>query len=440
MRDQAMPDDELDLHPHEFGVAFVMAATWYFAGPWGMLPTLWFLYVIAKTKPTWLRSTGKLLPVAARKALSARTKALQGTWQRATAPWREPAAVPALAAPAQEQVMVDGEGTNPSLTAITLAELAAVDNILIVGNRGTGKTTLLHAIISARRQQVFVFDPHNAPNKWPAASLVLGGARNFRKITVQLTSALRRLQSRAEQLERGEQREGTFTPFTIAADEWSSIVHECDRLLPRDTTSTGETILTLLREGRKFGMSFIGGAHGDTAASLGSKGDTVAFRQSFDWIVYTGGFVRTRIERDYPTLFASLPLGRNREGGTFPLQVIAWSPTTGEQRLLDLRGLSVADTAIPIPVQAPATTDTTAFLADLHTSTPDVPPPDDDEASTLETTPTPADTRIDTELITALIQAGWSANRIYSKIGGSRNKVMEVIRELKASQGGMDTV
>lgn len=33
------PLPETDLRPPEFGAALLMAATWYFLGPWGLIPT-----------------------------------------------------------------------------------------------------------------------------------------------------------------------------------------------------------------------------------------------------------------------------------------------------------------------------------------------------------------------------------------------------------------
>jgi hypothetical protein len=45
------PLPETDLRPREFGVALLMAATWYFLGPWGLIPTIWFAYLIVQVQP-----------------------------------------------------------------------------------------------------------------------------------------------------------------------------------------------------------------------------------------------------------------------------------------------------------------------------------------------------------------------------------------------------
>ena len=83
------PPIDSDLRPREFGIALLMAATWYFAGPWGILPTIWFLYTIANAPPTWLGAGVKLLPIAPRRALTTQTQRLQAGWAQLSAPWRE---------------------------------------------------------------------------------------------------------------------------------------------------------------------------------------------------------------------------------------------------------------------------------------------------------------------------------------------------------------
>ncbi|MBX0331431.1 hypothetical protein K2Z83_27645, partial [Oscillochloris sp. ZM17-4] len=222
----------------------------------------------------------------------------------------------------------------PALPMITLAELAAGDNLLIVGNRGSGKTTLLQAILAHRQRRCYVLDPHSHPGKWPANAKVLGGGRDFATIYAALLRAEAELTRRAKAL--NSDAHARFAPFTLASDEWGSVTSEI--VVGKDQDSPGRLMIRLLKEGRKFGLSFIGCAHGDTAESLGSKGDTVAFRASFDWIVYCGAFVAREL-RDLSEIGQRLPMGRTPEGGTFPLMVVAVSPVTGARRLLDLRGI-----------------------------------------------------------------------------------------------------
>jgi hypothetical protein len=232
----------------------------------------------------------------------------------------------------QAQTQADQAGVD--LPMLELDALAASRNVLIVGSPGSGKTTLLTALLARRGHPVYVFDPHAGPGDWPGAALVIGAGRDFAGIYRQLVNAERRLDARSKQRASGERT--TFTPVTLAGDEWGSICSEI--LTSKENDSPGRILLRLLKEGRKFGLNAILSAHGDTAASVGSKGDTRAFRLSFDWIVYCGGYVAKFVGEQVRTF----PMGRTPEGNSFPLVVAAVNPATEEVRLVDMRGLDVS--------------------------------------------------------------------------------------------------
>ena len=434
-------DHSLDLQPREFGVALVMAATWYFLGPWGMVPTLWFLYLIVNERPGWLTTGLRLLPVAQRRALSARVGASQEAWRQLTAPWHEEepqerlgAGVArsnegwsddplgaALSAPAAPITAV-----LPSLSVITLA---ASDNLLIVGNRGSGKTTLLQAILTHRVQRCYVLDPHNHPGKWPAAVRVIGGGRAFSQIYEALVHSENQLDARAKQL-NGDAH-ARFAPFTLASDEWGSVTSEI--LVGKDQDSPGRLLIRLLKEGRKFGISFIGCAHGDTAESLGSKGDTLAFRNSFDWIVYCGAFVATQL-RDQPELVRQLPLGRTPEGGSFPLLVIAVSPVTGERRLLDLRTLDrqpARARPAPATVEAQPGPDT---QTDEPLAEPIAPPAAPADEQTDRPTSPPLMLQSRDDIVRLLVAQGWTVSQIREVVKGDNSTIGAIVRRIEDEQ------
>lgn len=228
---------------------------------------------------------------------------------------------------------------------ITIDQLAAADNLLIVGNRGSGKTTLLQAILQARTRPLYIYDPHNAPAKWPSTARVIGGGSEYPDIYQHLIKSTGLLVRRSKEM--NESGRTQFPPLSLVSDEWGSVVDEIEAFIadlprpkvakdepaPGKLSPPGRMVLRLLKEGRKFHISFIASAHGDTNASLGCDGDNKAFRNSFDWFIYCGAFVKDHAPDLNP------PMGRNPQGGTFPLIVVALSPTTGEKRLLDMRGI-----------------------------------------------------------------------------------------------------
>jgi GTPase SAR1 family protein len=355
----------------------------------------------------------------------------------------------------QAQTQADQAGVD--LPMLELDALAASRNVLIVGSPGSGKTTLLTALLARRGHPVYVFDPHAGPGDWPGAALVIGAGRDFAGIYRQLVNAERRLDARSKQRASGERT--TFTPVTLAGDEWGSICSEI--LTSKENDSPGRILLRLLKEGRKFGLNAILSAHGDTAASVGSKGDTRAFRLSFDWIVYTGGYVARHVGEQVRTF----PMGCTPEGNSFPLVVAAVNPATEEVRLVDMRGLRVNPSqphqrTQDSPPALPGTGSQDMLHALLTGGTQDNGPVPADGGSLV-----PADTNAvpdggshdpgtgyrdvgtstqdgpgttDLELITALVQAGWSANKIYKQVGGKRTEVLDLVRQLRAHMTGVD--
>lgn len=239
------------------------------------------------------------------------------------------------------------------LPMVSLEKIAGGLTILIVGSRGSGKTVLLRALVGLKAAATAVFDPHNAPGKWPEGAAVIGGGSNYRAVYEGLRLLVGDMGKRSKAMNEG--RATTFPRLLLAADEMGSIMHEAGSVVSKDEDLPETLVRRWLKESRKFGGEFIAGAHGDTAASLGSSGDTVAFKQSFDYIIYTGAFVRRALaDAGHAKYLAQIPVGTTPEGNTFPLIVPVFRPTYGDWVLLDMRGCLNAPTldrpALHIPV------------------------------------------------------------------------------------------
>lgn len=181
----------------------------------------------------------------------------------------------------------------PGMAQVRLSEIANLDNIWVVGPKGTGKTTTLRKLIALRRGQHIAIDPHSTPGKWGSAT-VIGGGRDFPAIDLQIDKMIGMMDQRYK-----AQAAGTVTEEqckaarrTLVGDEWRSI----RKNLPgakatRDkeaTPSAAERLLDIISEGRKAGICALTASHADTAESMGVSGEKDILR-CFDVIIYLGG-------------------------------------------------------------------------------------------------------------------------------------------------------
>lgn len=318
------PEQMVDVTASEWLMIIITGFTGLFLGPMALIPGAVVVGMFAyRVNPELMRKTAA------------------ATWIRGLlpAPTNQEDAVPATGVtvnkvPLSKIIVSKGTTSTKALAMIDLATLARCSTLLLVGSRGSGKSTLLRALLSARKDAIMVYDPHASPSDWPMATMVHNSETS---ISNGLASAYKRLQVRKEERRKGI-RTSDWPSICLAADEWGAIVSSVT--LPKAIDRTpGEVSTELMKEGRKFGIGFVAGAHGKTNASLGCTGDQEAFIQSFDWIVNMGGFTRKMLAKEYGELVDQIPMGTNEQGGTFPLIVVCESPTTGELRLLDMRGL-----------------------------------------------------------------------------------------------------
>jgi energy-coupling factor transporter ATP-binding protein EcfA2 len=175
----------------------------------------------------------------------------------------------------------NSHGIHP--TTITLSSIAKGDNILLIGGKGTGKTTLLNALIAARSGTLLVLDPHYSPGDWARATTIVGAGRNYQSIETALKEMQKELDGRYQSRSHGE---GVFDQITLCGDEWRSI--------SKNIEDAGRIVTALATEGRKVRITLLAASHNDTVGSLGTAGDKEAFLSSFDFLIYLGVFASRR--------------------------------------------------------------------------------------------------------------------------------------------------
>ncbi len=149
-----------------------------------------------------------------------------------------------------------------------LAALNTAQCALIVGQRDSGKTTILQHVISRRLTQssVLVLDPHSHPTRWPQGCEVIGTERDFQKIENALKGLLALMNKRYRDIGKGLVREGEHEPVTVIVDEWRAIVYNLGK-------PASEIIKTLLAESRKTNIDVFVGTHSERVKALGIEGE-----------------------------------------------------------------------------------------------------------------------------------------------------------------------
>ncbi len=163
-------------------------------------------------------------------------------------------------------------------TAPLLPALSGCDNILVVGGKGTGKTTLLQHIEAQRIQsgQCVVLDSHAQPAQWQGHVIGLGRQyQNIKNGMIALTDKLNRRYQRYATGYNG------FNPINTFIDEFT--------LLPQALKGAGYNVqsysVPVLTEGRKVRINALWGIHSDRAEALGLKG-AYDLLECFDALVY----------------------------------------------------------------------------------------------------------------------------------------------------------
>lgn len=168
----------------------------------------------------------------------------------------------------------------PSQTADgnLLDAIAPLDNLLIVGGKGSGKTSLMQWLESKRQDsgRTVILDSHAQPAQWQGK--VIGQGRQYENIKNAMIRLLGTLDQRYEKFSAGQ---NDFEPVNQFIDEFT--------LLPPTLKKIGYNVqnysVPMLTEGRKVAFNCVWGIHSDRAKTLGLEGMS-DLKECFDAIVH----------------------------------------------------------------------------------------------------------------------------------------------------------
>lgn len=218
----------------------------------------------------------------------------------------------------------------PSVQRVKLSTIALSDNILIVGPKGSGKTTMLLTLVQPRMhrgEECIALDPHAKPGKWSNAK-VIGGGRAYGAIARAFLVMHAAMDARFKQLSAGVLDEGEFPRRTLVGDEFRSIHDEVRKLRLSNIPLPGDLLLSRISEGRKVGECAAIVCHNDTVVALGFEGNS-DLKGCFDWIIYLAALIDTRAKgHGCPEPIRQAALAMNRPA-------VAWLPEKNQWFCLD---------------------------------------------------------------------------------------------------------
>lgn len=149
--------------------------------------------------------------------------------------------------------------------------LETCTNILVIGKKGAGKTTILKDIMKNRKGEIVVIDPHAYKDQWGFPTV--GYGKDYTAITKKLEEV------NAISKERYEKLSNSYAPiefpsYTVVVDETTEIMNN---------VSVDKLIINLLNC-RKVNIGLVLGGHSDNAVDIGLKGHFNLLKQ-FDAFV-----------------------------------------------------------------------------------------------------------------------------------------------------------
>lgn len=154
-------------------------------------------------------------------------------------------------------------------------------HVLVLGETGAGKSTLVKFLVSYAAAPSIVLDSHAAPDDWQGMN-VIGMGRNYRAIGETVSQLVNFMDERYQARSQGQKQ---FEPLLVLIDEFPAAAANLGK-------SFTDNIMLLVREARKVSIRLIILSQGSEVKTLGIEGQG-SIRECFA-IVSIGKFAVER--------------------------------------------------------------------------------------------------------------------------------------------------
>jgi hypothetical protein len=135
-------------------------------------------------------------------------------------------------------------------------------HVMILGETGSGKSTLCKYLVSQVNAPCVIIDPHATPSDWQGFK-VIGAGRKYQNIAAEFERLIALMQLRYEARDKGISQ---FAALVVIIDEFPAIASE----LGKDATAA---VKLLARESRKVSIKMVLLSQGAEVKTLGLEGE-----------------------------------------------------------------------------------------------------------------------------------------------------------------------
>jgi hypothetical protein len=135
-------------------------------------------------------------------------------------------------------------------------------HLMILGETGSGKSTICKYLVSQVNAPCLIIDPHAAPTDWRGFT-VTGSGRNYEAIATEFERLANLMQIRYEQRDKGISQ---FDPLIVIIDEFPAIASSLGK-------GATDTVKLLAREARKVSIRMCLLSQGAEVKTLGLEGE-----------------------------------------------------------------------------------------------------------------------------------------------------------------------